>query len=196
MSDPFESTKPTEIAPFVGKHFIYTYENGWQYEAYIKNARTIDYRIHSGMVGGRWVRDQETHIVRLADNVFKMSWDEPTGTTVSVAVNLVERRLHGVIFFPQWIAQEPQKTVCFQNEHLDLMRSYRDAGPTYPKLVIDGVPPWHAYAAMETLHPQGSGYGYTWRRDSDQAMAGHPPKAGLLLNAGAAANTPGGKILR
>jgi phenolic acid decarboxylase len=42
-----------------------------------------------------------------------------------------------VIFFPQWIAQEPQRTVCFQNEHLDLMRSYRDAGPTYPKLVID-----------------------------------------------------------
>ena len=137
MSDPFESTKPAEIAPFVGKHFIYTYENGWQYEAYIKNERTIDYRIHSGMVGGRWVRDQETHIVRLADNVFKMSWDEPTGTTVSVAVNLVERRLHGVIFFPQWIAQEPQKTVCFQNEYLDLMRIYRDAGPTYPKLVID-----------------------------------------------------------
>jgi hypothetical protein len=64
------------------------------------------------------------------------------------------------------------------------------------RLVIDGVPLWHAYAAMETLHPQWSAYGYTWRRDSDRAMAGHPPKAGLLLNAGAAANTPGGKILR
>jgi phenolic acid decarboxylase len=137
MSDPFESTKPKEIARFIGKHFIYTYENGWQYEIYVKNERTIDYRIHSGLVGGRWVRDQETHIVRLAPNVFKMSWDEPTGTTVSVTINLVERRLHGVIFFPQWIAQEPQKTVCFQNEHLDLMRRYRDAGPTYPKLVID-----------------------------------------------------------
>jgi phenolic acid decarboxylase len=137
MSDPFESTRPAEIAPIVGKHFIYTYENGWQYEMYVKNDRTIDYRIHSGIVGGRWVRDQETHVVRLADNVFKMSWDEPTGTTVSVAVNLTERRMHGVIFFPQWIAQEPKKTVCFQNDHLDLMRRYRDAGPTYPKLLID-----------------------------------------------------------
>jgi len=33
------------------------------------------------------------------------------------------------------------------------------------RLVIDGVPLWRAHAAMETLHPQWSGYGYTWRRD-------------------------------
>jgi phenolic acid decarboxylase len=141
MSDPFESTRPEQLANFVGKHYIYTYENGWQYEMYIKNARTIDYRIHSGMVGGRWVRDQEAHIVRLSDDVVKISWDEPTGTTVSVAVNFAERRLHGVIFFPQWIERDPKKTVCFQNEHLDRMRALRDAGPTYPKLVIDEFAP-------------------------------------------------------
>ncbi|MCC8392811.1 phenolic acid decarboxylase [Paraburkholderia sp. MMS20-SJTR3] len=125
------------MARFVGKHFIYTYENGWQYEMYIKNDRTIDYRIHSGIVGGRWVREQSVHIVRLSDDVVKISWDEPTGTAVSVAVNFSERRLHGVIFFPQWIAEAPQKTVCYQNDHLALMQQYRDAGPTYPKLVID-----------------------------------------------------------
>jgi len=33
------------------------------------------------------------------------------------------------------------------------------------RLVIDGVPLWRAHAAMETLHPQWNGYGYTWRRD-------------------------------
>jgi adenylate cyclase len=33
------------------------------------------------------------------------------------------------------------------------------------RLVIHGVPLWRARAAMETLHPQWSGYGYTWRRD-------------------------------
>ena len=130
-------TKPEEIKAFIGKHVIYTYENGWQYEMYIKNARTIDYRIHSGMVGGRWVRDQEAHIVRLSDDIVKVSWDEPTGTTVSVAINFAERRLHGVIFFPRWIEQNPKLTVCFQNDHLDKMRELRDKGPTYPKLVID-----------------------------------------------------------
>ena len=30
---------------------------------------------------------------------------------------------------------------------------------------------------------------------SGRAMAGHPPKAGLLQNAGAAGDTPGGKIV-
>ncbi len=137
MSDPFESTRPNELTTFIGKHFIYTYENGWQYELYVKNERTIDYRIHSGMVGGRWVRDQEAHIVRLSDDVFKISWDEPTGTNVSVAFNLATHIIHGVIFFPQWVAQDPKKTVCFQNDRLHEMRALRDAGPTYPKLVID-----------------------------------------------------------
>lgn len=137
MSDEFESTKPEELTAFVGKHFIYTYDNGWQYELYVKNEKTIDYRIHSGMVGGRWVRDQVAHIVRLSDDVYKISWDEPTGTCVSVAFNLVERSIHGVIFFPRWVANDPNRTVCFQNDHLDRMHSFRDAGPTYPKLVID-----------------------------------------------------------
>ena len=33
------------------------------------------------------------------------------------------------------------------------------------RLVIDALPLWRAQAAMETLHPQWNGYGYTWRRD-------------------------------
>jgi len=32
-------------------------------------------------------------------------------------------------------------------------------------LVIHGTPLWRAHVAMETLHPQWQGYGYTWRRD-------------------------------
>jgi hypothetical protein len=34
------------------------------------------------VVGGRWAKGQETHIVLLADGVYKVSWNEPT---VSVA---------------------------------------------------------------------------------------------------------------
>ncbi len=33
------------------------------------------------------------------------------------------------------------------------------------RLVGHGVPLWRAHCAMETLHPQWSGYGVTWRRD-------------------------------
>ena len=33
------------------------------------------------------------------------------------------------------------------------------------RLVIHNVPLWRGHTAMETLHPQWSGYGHTWRRD-------------------------------
>lgn len=137
MTDPFASTRRAEIAPFLGKHYIYTYENGWQYKFYIKNERCIEYRVHSGIVGGRWVKDQEAHIVRLADGVFKVSWFEPTGTCVSVAINLAERRVHGATFFPRWVVEEPKKIIGFQNPHIALMERYRDLGPTYPTELVD-----------------------------------------------------------
>ncbi|HTF54373.1 MAG TPA: phenolic acid decarboxylase [Pseudonocardia sp.] len=130
-------TPPQTLDHIVGAHLIYTYANGWRYELYVKDSTTIDYRIHSGMVGGRWVRDQPVHLVRLGDERFKMSWDEPTGTTVSVSIDLSARELHGVIFFPRWVAEHPERTICFQNDHLDQIRGYRDAGPTYPAHVID-----------------------------------------------------------
>lgn len=125
-----------DLSEIVGKHFIYTYANGWRYEMYVKNDRAIDYRIHSGMVGGRWVKDQAVHLVRLDTDTYKISWTEPTGTSVSVDVLPARRLLHGVIFFPQWVHQHPERTICFQNEHLERMAEHRAAGPTYPLFVV------------------------------------------------------------
>ncbi|KUO05552.1 phenolic acid decarboxylase [Streptomyces caeruleatus] len=127
---------PQDLSGIVGHRFIYTYANGWQYEMYVKNARTIDYRIHSGMVGGRWVKGQQVDLVQLDEDSFKISWNEPTGTSVVVNVMPGKRRLHGVIFFPHWVEEHGERTVCFQNEHLDEMRAYRDKGPTYPIYVV------------------------------------------------------------
>ena len=135
--DEFESTRPDEIAPLVGKHLIYTYANGWQYEVYIRNDREFDYRIHDGPLAGRWVNKQAAHIVRLGDGIYKWSWDEPTGTVVSLAVNLKERIFHGATFFPAWVQENYPKIAVHQNEHLEEMRRLRDGGPTYPKLVMD-----------------------------------------------------------
>lgn len=69
-----------DLNGLVGKHLVYTYDNGWNYEIYVKNSTTLDYRIHSGIVGNRWVKDQTTYIVRVAKAVYKISWTEPTGT--------------------------------------------------------------------------------------------------------------------
>ncbi|WP_380176510.1 phenolic acid decarboxylase [Kineococcus sp. DHX-1] len=127
---------PQDLSGIVGHRFVYTYANGWQYEMYVKNATTIDYRIHSGMVGGRWVKDQTVDLVQLDEDGFKVSWNEPTGTSVVVDVMPQRRRLHGTIFFPRWVEEDGSKTVLFQNDHLDRMRAFRDAGPTYPIHVV------------------------------------------------------------
>lgn len=126
----------TAVSGLIGHRFIYTYDNGWQYEMYVKNATTIDYRIHTGHVGGRWVRDQTVDLVALAPDVYKISWTEPTGTSVVVNVMPALRRLHGTIFFPEWIRTDGTRTVLYQNDHLDEMHAYRDAGPTYPIYVV------------------------------------------------------------
>jgi phenolic acid decarboxylase len=54
-----------DLSGFVGKHLVYTYDNGWNYEIYVKNDTTLDYRIHSGIVANRWVKDQQAYIVRV-----------------------------------------------------------------------------------------------------------------------------------
>ncbi|MFK3979230.1 phenolic acid decarboxylase [Micromonospora sp. NPDC050397] len=127
---------PQDLSGIVGRRLIYTYANGWQYEMYVKNDHTIDYRIHSGPVGGRWVKGQNVDLVMLTPGVYKVSWNEPTGTSVVVNIIPEQRVVHGVIFFPDWVKNNGARTVVFQNDHLDEMRAYRDAGPTYPIHVV------------------------------------------------------------
>ncbi len=103
----------------------------------LKTKTPLDYRIHSGLVGNRWVKDQQAYIVRFGESIYKISRTEPTGTDVSLIVNSGDRLFHGTIFFPRWVMNNPEKTVCFQNDHIPLMNSYRDAGPAYPTEVID-----------------------------------------------------------
>lgn len=153
MSIPTPDTNaipPQDLSGIVGRRFIYTYANGWQYELYVKNATTIDYRIHTGMVGGRWVKSQPVDLVQLSEDNYKLSWNEPTGTSVALNIMPAARRLHGTIFFPQWIELDGSKTVLYQNDHLDQMRAYRDAGPTYPIYV---VPEFAVITFIENVGP-------------------------------------------
>ena len=125
-----------DLDEFLGGHFIYTYANGWNYEMYVKNEDTIDYRIHTGMVGGRWVRNQKVHIVKLVDGVFKIAWTEPTGTDVSLDFIPNENKLHGIIFFPKWVHEHPEITVCYQNDFIGVMEESRLKYETYTKYVV------------------------------------------------------------
>ena len=125
-----------ELEDFIGTHSIYTYDNGWEYEWYAKNDHTVDYRIHGGMVKGRWVKDQEADIVKLTDGVFKITWTEPTGTDVALDFMPNEKKRHGMLFFPKWVEEHREITVTFQNEHIAEMEAAREKYETYPKLLV------------------------------------------------------------
>ena len=121
---------------FLGTRFIYTYDNGWEYEWYAKNDHTVDYRIHGGMVAGRWVTDQTANIVMLTAGIYKVAWTEPTGTDVALDFLPNDHKVNGTIFFPKWVQDHPEITVTYQNEHLDVMHAAREKYATYPKLVV------------------------------------------------------------
>lgn len=48
----------------------------------------------------------------------------------------MKKKLNGTIFFPAWVHEHPEITVCFQNDHIDLMEASREKYATYPKLVV------------------------------------------------------------
>lgn len=129
-------TQPEQdLSEIIGKHIIYTYANGWHFEYYFRNEEVGDYRIASGMVADRWTTNQKLIINNLGHGIFKVAWNEPTGSTVSLDICFSERWLHGFLVFPQWIRQNPKYTVCHQNLHFDQMNKYRDVGPTYPVFI-------------------------------------------------------------
>lgn len=46
------------------------------------------------------------------------------------------KKLNGTIFFPRWVKEHPEITVCFQNDFIPLMEESRVKYPTYPKMVV------------------------------------------------------------
>ena len=134
-----EELVDSTLVPLVGKRLIYMYENGWEYEVYYKNKSNIDYKVLKGMVAGRCVNNQVIHMRRLSatSEMFMVNWTEPTGTCVCQVVDLDRRSMQSVIFFPHWVVDNPSKTVLFQNDHLPIIATYRDVGPTYPIRVVN-----------------------------------------------------------
>lgn len=88
MTDSIQPSSSLDLSEFIGTHFVYTYDNGWKYEWYARNNNTCDYRIHQGLVGGRWVTNQKMNAVQFAPGIYKVDWHEPTGTCVSLLFDL------------------------------------------------------------------------------------------------------------
>ena len=128
-----------DLSIILGKHIIYTYTNGWQYEIYFKNANMVHYRIHSGLVAGRWVTNREVHMTSLGNGLVRINWLEPVGNIVSMVTNLKERWLHSYFLMPQWIIDNPKATVCHEDDFVDEMLKLREQGPTWPMHIAENT---------------------------------------------------------
>lgn len=127
----------SDLSKFVGKRFVFTYNSGWSYELYIKNAGRVDYRVHHGVIGDRWIKNQHVYMSLISKDICKLSWTERTGTNVSIIINLVDHYYQGTLFFPHWIIKHPEKAAHAINDTLPLIELYREAGPTYPIEIVD-----------------------------------------------------------
>jgi len=128
---------PSDLRGIVGTHLIYTYDdNGWKYELYVRNRDEVQFRCLQGPMFGRWSTNQPAKIVRLADDLYKLAWVEPTGTTTVVILCTSSRTVHTTICYPQWMLDYPECTLDNYADRLEEIRAERDAGPTYPLTLV------------------------------------------------------------
>jgi phenolic acid decarboxylase len=66
--DVHHPVPPQDLSGILGHRIVYTYNNDWEYEMYIKNATTIDYHVLSGDVGGRIVKGQPVDLIQLEED--------------------------------------------------------------------------------------------------------------------------------
>ncbi|WP_327140470.1 phenolic acid decarboxylase [Nocardia sp. NBC_01327] len=128
-----------DLTGILGKHVIYVYENGWKYELYVRNAETIESRCLMGPMFGRWSKNQAAKIIQLSDDLYKLAWVEPTGTTTVIIVYLTGRQVHTSISYPQWMLDYPESTLTRYEDNLDEIIAARDLGPTYPLTLVSSA---------------------------------------------------------
>ena len=131
------ATQPKQdLSAVLGKHMIYTYANGWQYELYFRNDHSCDYRIRSGTVGGRWTTRQAVHLADLGHGIYKIAWTEPPGSIACLNVSFEERWVQGWFGLAHWLTQNPSVGTVHQNAHLKNIREHRDNGPVFPYFIM------------------------------------------------------------
>ena len=141
-----------DFSIILGKHIIYTYENGWQYEYYFKSETEGHYRIFSGHVAGRWVTNRKYHLTNIGHDLIRVNWVEPVGNVVTMVVNIKERWLHSYFLMPQWIIDNPGPTICHEDEHDEEMLKLREQGPTWPMNIAENT-----FAKITYLEDVGPG---------------------------------------
>lgn len=139
-----------DLTFLVGLHVIYKYTEGVKAELYIRNHRSVDYRVLKGPLTGRWVTQQEATLAGLGEGMATLSWAEHTGSTVSLVIHPAGRWVYGAAFFAKWVSDCPGLTTGHQNDHLKSTHALRDEGPVAP------YSPMHQFAEITFLEYCGT----------------------------------------
>ncbi|GAA5827285.1 hypothetical protein JCM11251_001205 [Rhodosporidiobolus azoricus] len=116
-----ERPVPPHFEELLNKHLEYTYDNGWKYEFWVKNHLRIVYSIHGGPMNGR-SNYQTAYYQRIRPNLWQISWLEETGTTVTLALDIENKRVTTAMFFSYGHWEFPEKAHGYKREKLDEWR--------------------------------------------------------------------------
>lgn len=101
------------------KHFVYKYDNGWDYEFYVPNDQRIVYKISGGPMAGR-NNYQTTYYQRIQENLWQINWLEETGTIVSLVLDINNKRVTTLIAFSQGHWENPE--IAHGNKRNELLK--------------------------------------------------------------------------
>jgi len=111
----------------LNKHFDYTYDNGWKYEFWVKNHERIVYAIHGGPMAGR-SNYQTAYYQRIRQDLWQVSWVEETGTTVTICLDLPQKRITTFMAFSYGHWEFPDKAHGYKREQLEQWRALSKLG--------------------------------------------------------------------
>ncbi|CEH14140.1 Phenolic acid decarboxylase, bacterial [Ceraceosorus bombacis] len=115
MSQKQNEGSKQDLSGLINKHLLYTYDNGWKYESWIKSPTRIVYKIHGGPMGGR--DNYQTISCRVVrepsketgeQGVYLISWLEETGTVVSMTIDFTNNKVNSFICFSKGHWENPQ----------------------------------------------------------------------------------------
>ncbi|GAA5923050.1 uncharacterized protein JCM15063_003511 [Sporobolomyces koalae] len=114
---------PDNFDEMLNKHFEYTYDNGWKYEFWVPNHERIVYAIH-----GDKNNYQTAYYQRVRENLWMVSWVEETGTSVTICLDQVNKKINTFMAFSKGHWTEPEKAHGWKNDKLDDWRELSKIG--------------------------------------------------------------------
>ncbi|GAA6059358.1 hypothetical protein JCM10212_003256 [Sporobolomyces blumeae] len=118
---------PAHFDEMLDKHFEYTYDNGWKYEFWVPNHERIPFLDPPRPMNGR-KNYQTAYYQRIREDLWQVSWVEETGTTVTICLDMPNKRITTFMAFSKGHWTKPEEAHGWKNDKLDSWRELSKIG--------------------------------------------------------------------